>query len=222
MYGMITPTQMRSARAMLDYSQSHVAAHLGIAANTLSKIESGQIDTPASRSAEIQNFYERSGVEFIKNEGVRWKKSEVRKYEGKQGFFSFMLHVYETVTKYGGPYCVANVDERDWLRTLGEDVALELRQKTKALSKVEAQILVKEGDWNFTATDYAKYMWLPEDVMGEAPFYIYGDNLAFIQFAENVEDTKVYVLEQSLFAKSFKKMFDAVWKKVAIQPTEAR
>ncbi len=217
---MITPTQMRSARAMLDLSQSHVAGHLGIAANTLSKIESGQIDTPASRSTQIQNFYEQAGIEFIENEGVRWKKAEVRKYEGKQGFLSFMLHVYETVSKQGGPYCVANVDERDWLRTLGEDVALELRQKTTALRKVEARILVKEGDWNFTATDYAKYMWLPEDVMGETPFYIFGDNLAFIQFAENVEDTKVFVLEQALFSRSFKKMFDAIWNKVALEPTE--
>lgn len=217
---MITPTQMRSARAMLDLSQGQVAENLGIAANTLSKIESGQIDTPASRSTEIQNFYERSGIEFIENEGIRWKKAEVRKYEGKQGFLTFMLHVYETIAKQGGPYCVANVDERDWMRTLGEDVALDLRKRTAALRKVEAKILVKEGDWNFTATDYAKYMWLPEDVMGETPFYIFGDNLAFIQFAENVEDVKVYVLEQSLFSKSFKKMFDAIWSNVALEPVK--
>lgn len=217
---MITPTQMRSARAMLDISQGQVAENLGIAANTLSKIESGQIDTPASRSTEIQNFYERAGIEFTENEGVRWKKAEVRKYEGKQGFLSFMLHVYETVSKQGGPYCVANVDERDWMRTLGEDVALDLRKRTAALKKVEARILVKEGDWNFTATDYAKYMWLPEDVMGETPFYIFGDNLAFIQFAENVEDVKVFVLEQPLFSKSFKRMFDAIWNNVALEPKE--
>ena len=79
---------------------------------------------------------------------------------------------------------------------------------------------MKEGDWNFTATDYAKYMWLSEDVMGETPFYIFGDNLAFIQFAEDVEDTKVFVLEQALFSRSFKKMFDALWNKVALEPTE--
>ena len=62
---MITPTQMRAARAMLDVSQGHVAEYLGIAANTLSKIESGQSDVSMSRMSEIQRFYEREGIEFV-------------------------------------------------------------------------------------------------------------------------------------------------------------
>ncbi len=216
---MITPTQMRAARAMLDLSQTEVADSLGIKGNSLSKIEGGA-ETTATRIKEIQQFYERAGVEFIENEGVRWRKAEVRKYQGKQGFLSFMLHVYETAAKKGDPICVAYVDERDWQRTLGEDVALELRQKTSALRKVDAKILVKEGDWNFTATDYAKYMWLPAEDMGETPFYIFGNNIAFIQFAENVENVEVLVLEHPVFAKSFLKMFDSVWRKIALEPTQ--
>lgn len=217
---MITPTQMRSARAMLNLSQGQVSEHLGIAANTLSKIESGQIDTPASRASEIQKFYERSGIKFTENEGVCWRKEEVKKYEGRRGFIDFMFHVYEIAAQRGGPICVANVDECDWIRTLGDDLALELREKTTALKKVDAKILVKEGDYNFTATGYAKYKWLPRDVMGETPFYIFGDSLAFIKFAENVDDVKVFVLEQPLFARSVKKMFDAVWQHISLEPPQ--
>jgi len=68
---MITPTQMRAARAMLDVSQGHVAEYLGIAANTLSKIESGQSDVSGTRLTDIQRFYEREGVEFTENDGVK-------------------------------------------------------------------------------------------------------------------------------------------------------
>lgn len=219
---MITSIQMRSARAMLDLSQGQVAEHLGIAANTLSKIESGQIDTPVSRAIEIQKFYERSGIKFLENEGVCWKKEEVKKYEGQKGFIDFMLHVYEVAAQQGGPICVANVDERDWIRTLGSDLAFELRTKTTALKKVDAKILVREDDYNFTATGYAKYRWLPKDVMGETPFYIFGDSLAFIKFSENIEEVKVFVLEQPLFARSVKKMFDAMWQHISLDPPQEK
>jgi len=56
---------------MLDVSQGHVAEYLGIAANTLSKIESGQSDVSGTRLTDIQRFYEREGVEFTENDGVK-------------------------------------------------------------------------------------------------------------------------------------------------------
>lgn len=69
---MITPQQIRGARAMLDLSQVKVAQQCGISKTALTNIERGISDPKASTLAAIQRALEAAGVEFIER-GVRLK-----------------------------------------------------------------------------------------------------------------------------------------------------
>lgn len=205
---MITPTQMRAARAMLDVSQGHVAEHLGIAANTLSKIESGQSDVSMSRNAEIQRFYEREGIEFTANDGVTRKVGGVDTYEGRSGFLDFIMDVYNTV-KDGGEIFVNNVDEDDFLKWEGDEADAHMARMS-SISNLTFHILIKEGDTN-TVSEYAEYRALPEQNFGGIPLYIYGEKTALIVFgSENVE---VFVIKHQAVTQYFKDRFDKVWSK---------
>lgn len=206
---MITPTQMRAARAMLDVSQGHVAQYLGIAANTLSKIESGQSDVSGTRLTDIQRFYEREGVEFTVNDGVQWKTGGVDTYKGRSGFLDFMDDVYLTV-KNGGETFVDNVDEKEFLKWGGEDAPNHI-SRMNAVYGLKARILVQTGNEDIVDSDYAEYRYVEADRFGQVPLYIYGDKTAFIAF--NKEDVEIFVILHSSVTRYFKERFIAKWEK---------
>ncbi len=206
---MITPTQMRAARAMLDVSQGHVAEYLGIAANTLSKIESGQSDVSMSRMSDIQRFYEREGIEFTNNDGVQRRTGGVVTYSGRNDFLDFMDDVYNTV-KDGGEILVNNVAEVEFLRWMGEDVTSHMVRMSN-IKNLSFKILVKEGDENTVASNYAKYRSLLASEFGTVPLYLYGDKMALIIFEEN--DVDVFVIRHSAVSKYFCNRFLEQWDK---------
>lgn len=206
---MITPTQMRAARAMLDVSQGHVAEHLGIAANTLSKIESGQSDVSVSRNAEIQRFYEREGIAFVENDGVTKRTGGVETYEGRSGFLDFMDDVFETV-KGGGEVFVDNVDEAQFVKWGAEDVPKHI-DRMNAVQNLHSRILVAEGTKDIVDTNYAEYRYVNRERFEEVPLYIYGDKTALIVF--NADDVEIFVINHLAVTNFFRQRFMVKWNK---------
>ncbi len=202
---------MRAARAMLSLSQGEVAKSLGIAANTLSNIESGQSDAPASRLKEIQSYYESQAIIFTDNEGVKLNKAEIIHHEGKQGFIAFMTDVLETAKAGGGTdICISNVNEADWERNLPADFAEFYRAEMKTVKGLKSRILVKESDHFHTAKGFAEYRPLPASLFSDdACFYAYGEKLALITFHD--ESVQIVVLKNKNFSGSFRTMFKALW-----------
>jgi DNA-binding XRE family transcriptional regulator len=205
---MITPTQMRAARAMLDVSQGHVAEFLGIAANTLSKIESGQSDISMSRNAEIQRFYEREGIAFTEFDGVKWSKNEVIIHKGKSGFQEFMDDVYKTMKSSGGEIFINNVDEREFIKW-GEDKVTPHIERMSKIKELSSKIIIEEGSTEIVQTPYVEYRQVPQASFGHVPLYIYGSNTALIVFsADNVE---IFIIKQPEVTGFFKKRFLVEW-----------
>jgi DNA-binding XRE family transcriptional regulator len=77
----ITATQCRAARALVDWSQSELAENAGLTQVTLSTFEKGG-NMRESNNLKIQETFEGAGVEFIGEDeasnaggaGVRLKK----------------------------------------------------------------------------------------------------------------------------------------------------
>lgn len=198
---------MRAARAMLDVPQGHVAEHLGIAANTLSKIESGQSDVSMSRMSEIQRFYEREGIEFTGNDGVARKSGGVETYKGRSGFLDFIMDVYSTA-KNGGDIYVNNVNEDDFLKWEGDEADAHM-SRMASIKNLDFRILVQEGDTNAVGSGYAQYRALSKDNFGGVPLYIYGDKAALIVFEK--ENVEVFVIKHVAITQYFKDRFNNAW-----------
>jgi len=196
---MITPTQMRAARAMLDVSQGHVAQYLGIAANTLSKIESGQSDVSGTRLTDIQRFYEREGVEFTSDDGVKWAKNQVVKYEGQQGIREFFDTVYEEFSN-GNEVNLFNGVPLLLIKWLGT-------------SYYE---IVEEGENNFIAKGFAEYRWFPKEMFNNKTIYIFNNQVAFFTFKD--DDVSIRVFKNAELGASMKVLFNIAWEKVARIP----
>jgi transcriptional regulator with XRE-family HTH domain len=79
---MITPSQCRAARGLLDWTQEELAeaAHIGIA--TVRQFERGHADSRQATLAVLRRAFEDAGVEFIEENGgglgVRHRKRQAR------------------------------------------------------------------------------------------------------------------------------------------------
>ena len=216
---MITPTQMRAARAMIDVPQGHVAEHLGIAANTLSKIESGQSDVSMSRMSEIQRFYEREGIAFVENEGVQRSVEKIEEYRGVDGLTILMNDTYKVASTTGGEICLYNAKPENWLKYLSVDwFKMHTKRMAAVKNNFNMRIFAEDGNKKLISSFYAVHRWFPSDlnVNENQCLYIYGDKLGFLDFSE--DDVKVTILRNKEFAVGVKALFDVAWEHVGIMP----
>lgn len=66
---MISPQQIRGARAMIGLTQAALAASSGISTTALNNIERGAADPKSSTVTAIRRALEKAGVEFIPENG---------------------------------------------------------------------------------------------------------------------------------------------------------
>jgi predicted transcriptional regulator len=79
--GMITPRQIRAARALLGWSQQQLADKSIVSLNAVTRLEKGKVDTRLSTLAAIEKALTKAGIEFlpadIKGEGVRLRSPKI-------------------------------------------------------------------------------------------------------------------------------------------------
>jgi len=75
---MITPAQIRAARALLDWNQSELAEKAGLSLTALNNLERGRSDPKASTLNAVQKAIEAAGVAFTNGDepGVRIVKTK--------------------------------------------------------------------------------------------------------------------------------------------------
>lgn len=203
---MISSLQALLARTLLRWSQKEAALKLGINPATLSNIETGDSDPPASRLLQLQQFYENEGVEFTERDGVRWKAVGMSELKGFEGFKAFIDDVYDTV-KDGGDVCVSNVDERQFEYWQGVH-ASDYLSKMEKVQDLQFRVLIQEGDDYFTAK-YADYRFLPSDYFTGVPTYVYGTKKAEILFEEDT--VTVFVIDNVRMADAQRATFNLAW-----------
>lgn len=214
----ITTAQIRGARGILNWSQSDLAERTGISATSIGSIENGQSTPRANTLHVIQKAFEDASIEFIGREGVRIRRSDVRVFEGKNGFLSFYEDIYETLKEKPGEVLVSNVNERDFERWLGKENVDSHVSRMKKVEGITYKITIREGDNYYLATpDYAEYRWIPKDQFASVPFYVYGDKLAIVLF--NDEPT-VIIIDYPSVSDAYRIQFNAMWHSAKIPATQ--
>jgi transcriptional regulator with XRE-family HTH domain len=211
----ITTAQIRGARGILNWSQQDLAQRTGISATSIGSIENGQTSPRESTLQTIRKTLESAGIEFIGMDGVRTKNADIRVFSGTRGFMDFYDDVYETLRAEPGIVYVSNVDENDFLKFGTENLNLHF-ERIKKLESVKYKILIKEGDTNFVASEYAEYKWMPKTQFGSVPFYIYGSKIGIMLLKS---DATVIVMSHPAIAEAFKIQFEANWQ-TALTPNK--
>lgn len=217
---LITPGQIKAARAMLDWSAEDLGKRVGVVKTTISAIETGRSNGSVEVLNAIVTALENGGVEFLNDGGVRPRQSRVLTLQGQQGYWDFYDDVYETVKKTGGEILVSNVDERDFDKWLGERWSIHRNRMANLLKEqpFNLKILIKEGDRHFTVPGHAEYRWTPKERFSEIPFYVYGQKLAIILF--ETDNVSVHIIDNSKITEAYKKQFDVIWEQAIVIPRD--
>ena len=214
---MPTIEQIRAARALIGWSQGELAQESGLSQTGIARIENGTNQPNSSTIGKITSAFDRADVEFIGETGVKKRVGEVRTLRGADGFRAFMDDVFETVRHQGGEICVFNVDEKNWIKWMGQENYDRHAQRMKSIdTPYNFKIIVEENDWFFIANEVAEYRWFPKELFDKQSFYAYGNKLAFLNFTDS--DVQVMILEQSKFSDGFRVLFNVAWNNVAKIP----
>jgi hypothetical protein len=216
--------QIRAGRGLLKWSGTVLAEKAGLTRDAISKIEDEAVQPREGTVADIVRVFDENGVEFTDNFGVRLKPQGVEVLTGHAGLRRFFDGVYEYTRKHGGLIQQTGIDETTFAEYLGDYSPLHIRRMTELVRKrgdLKFQALIREGDMNFTCSDYAEYRWLPNEVFEPAPFYVYGDSLAVMSF-KTIPAPTIVLLKIPAITHSYRKQFENLWKASKATPTEFR
>lgn len=214
----ITGKQIAMARILLDLSQKDLADRLDIARKTIMRIENNQSPGSTKTLEKIQIYFENNGLEFLGNNGVQENSNPVIKLSGQSGIRKFFDMLYEEVSKNGcHEICLFNGMPGRLIQWLGQEwYQHHIARMRKARDQYQYKIIIKHGDYSFIGKDFAEYRWFPEDLFNEKTLHSFGTKLAFFNFDH--DDVNILIIEQPVFAESFRILFNIAWERVAIQP----
>lgn len=219
---MITPPQIRAARGLLGWDAIELGRRTGLSRETIANIESGRTQAREGSLERIVRVFNDSGVEFIPDEGVKRRADSITKLEGVEDFKRFMDMVYEAATKpysYDGtkPICICNLDNSLFRKYMGDYHAIHVERLIK-LKGLKIRSLAAAVDKNHvTGAVYLEYKFLKEFKATVAPFYVFGDKFALIDF--NVENPpRILMVDSPSLANSYRDQFEIMWKNASNEP----
>lgn len=212
----ITTAQIRGARGILNWSQTDLATRTGISATSIGSIENGQSTPRANTLQTIQKAFENSGIDFLGTDGVRLKTGDIKIFRGHNGLIDFYEDIHATILNgFEGEILVSNVDERQFVKHLGDYADTHIERMNKLVGKISYKILIREGDNFIPGSGYAEYRWIPRDLFASVPFYVYGDKLAIMLFDAEIT---IITLEYPSIAEAYRVQFADMWRRAT--PTE--
>jgi len=223
---MITAAQLRAARGLLDWTRADLAKAANISPETVKNIEHGTFRPQEQTAEAIIHAFGAHDVEFTEDEGVRLRRDTVKRFEGVEGFKRFMDDVYEVAkdpaAATGGdkPICLSCSDDGLFSKTLGEYFDFHAR-RMNSLQNVKMKILTKEKPTfklpeETPENSYREYKWFTQQIVGNVPFYVYGDKLGILVFEEG--SVSIVVISSVPVAKAYREQFEVLWQ--ASKPLE--
>lgn len=203
--------QIRAARGLLGWQVNFLAEKVGLARETIGKIEDEAVQPRAGNLADIVRVFGENGIEFTDNCGVRYKPRHLEVYEGDEDFRRFMDDIYETAKTKETEICISGVEEKIFVHHLGEEFVAMHVKRMAALDSMKVRCLIRENDADVYCDSYNEYRWVPSELFSSVPFYVYGNKFAVVIFEDG--QVMVVVIESAPVSKAYRKQFELIWAK---------
>lgn len=218
---MITASQLRAARGLLDWTRADLAKIASVSPETIKNIEHGTFRPQEATTEAIIRAFAAYDVEFTESEGVRRVTRDVRIYHGREDFRKFMDELYanaqESYSKIGGdkPICVSNVDNKLFKETLGDYAEYHINRMI-GLEGVKIRIIASAKDVTHNPKAHYLVYRYNKNVTTMTPFYVFGDKLAIINFQAE-DPPHIILINSKPVAESYRKQFNVMWENASEQ-----
>ena len=203
----ITGRQIRGARGLLGWSMEELAEKTDTTRITIRQVEDDTVQPQERTLNKIFGIFDKHGVEFLPEEGVKIRKQEARYYSGKAGYRQLLDHVFETM-KDGGVIRQFNFEDLRYLPAEEVFVAEHLKRMS-SIKGLDAKVL-EPANGDSEQVDYCSYRIMDKKFKDMAPWYLYGDYLVQSLF-ETGGKREFVTIHSKLLAERYLKEFDIFW-----------
>jgi len=203
----ITGRQIRGARGLLGWSMEELADKTELTRITIRQVEDDTVQPQERTLNKIFAIFDKHGLEFLPEEGVKMRKQEARYYSGKAGYRQLLDHIFETM-KDGGVIRQFNFGDLRYLPTEEVFVAEHLKRMS-SVKGLDAKVLEPANE-DSEQVDYCRYRYMDKKFKDMAPWYLYGDYLVHSLF-ETGGKREFVTVHSKLLAERYLKEFDIFW-----------
>lgn len=201
----VTPDQIRAARALKGWGQLELAERAGVSQVTVGNIESRATKGSESSINAIVAALENAGVEFIEN-GVRLSTHATATLEGKDSPIKLLNDVFYSL-------CDDSVENKEVL-FMGSDERRASPQFIRTMRKlrksgIQVRSLVAAG-YNHCMGPTHEYRELPKDFSTTDVVVIYSTKVAFV--LEQRPHYRVLIVRNEHVSEDHRKLFNYLWK----------
>lgn len=200
---MMTANQIRAARGLLNWQKNELAAAAGLSQNTITNIESERFRPQTGTLEAIRGIFERHGVEFLDNNGVRLKERRFSVLEGNDAYLHLLDDVFFTLKDSKGEALFLGIDD-----SLSSMMVIQSKKRILA-ADIPCKHIVAE---NSTIFNYPlqTYRLLPEKYFSPNAQVIYADKIGITTRGPN-DSLMVMVVHDEQYAESQRKLFAFLW-----------
>jgi len=207
---MITPAQIRAARALLGWTQKQLAAKATLSSVAINQLEQNLTQPHLQTLNKLEITFAKAGIEFLADNGVRQRGEtvNVQLLETRDCLVQLLDDILATRLTFRGDALLNGVDERKFLQAYRSE--LRVRFEVFAQNKMHERVLLRTGDRFFIAPpDSVTYRWIAPDLFGLVPHIIYGSKMALIFWGP---PRRVLIIENPSTAETYRRQFDTLWK----------
>jgi len=203
----ISGRQIRGARGLLGWSMEDLTDQSGVNRISIRQIENDEVQPQEKTLTRIYGVFDKFGIEFLPDDGVKMRKQEARFYSGKAGYRQILDHIYETV-KDGGVIRQFNFGDLRYAPH-EESFVSEHIGRLSLIKGLDAKVLESPGETE-NPVSYCSYRYLDKKFKSMAPWYLYGDYLVH-SLAEQNGKRELVTIHSRLLAERYLREFDIFW-----------
>ncbi len=201
----INASQIRAARALLNWSQDELATASGLSIATIRKIESGHISPRDKTMEAIVSTLEQSKIVFLSS-GVRVRNNDVVTLEGDDCYLQLLDDIHHTTKGKKGEALFIYADPR----LVTEEEIQSFRRLRK--HGLKWRFIAEEGNTHIFYP-LEEFRWMPKRFFKRNIQVIYGSKIAVgitIDRSRNLT-TKILVIDSAPLAESTRNLFEFMW-----------
>jgi transcriptional regulator with XRE-family HTH domain len=203
---MVSPFQIRAARAALDWSQAELAERAGISISALIDCEREKRPTSEETYKKLIRAFEQEAV-FVTGAGVERRDSATYVIDGEEWWLDVLDDVY---------YELADRKKPEMLMMFSDDrlspPAVNDRIRAMRKAGIAMRQLVREDNRHLMGAP-AEYRWVPAQYFRNNVTVIYGPKIAIC--AE--DNTKAVIFRDRALADSWRNVFEMLWHGVVLK-----
>lgn len=209
---MISSRQIRAARGLLGWTQTHLAQAADMHLNAINKIEN-EAGVPRTLSlTRIKKTLEMAGVRFRAPCGVELREDvfELARFDGKDFMRRAIDDVIAIVRRPEDEILTCTPDEKLFNQS---DRAQNDRYYRHMKRYGFRERIITGRDYHLFANESkASYRWLPGKVLGTVTYVVYGDRVAFINWGM----AEVLAIRSTSLAATFRGQFEFLWQQAKL------